>query len=413
MNDPTDIPDAAYGEHPCPRCGAPRAADRTPSCACARLTADALRDTREAEAAAAEDFDPLRIRPYVELEVEGGAGGAGGASGGATGAAEPGTETGTEPGTEPEAGPGGPKAGGGGAGAGGGAAGAVDATTELPRVRPDSAPRADDATMALHAVRPPGATLATPLAPSGTAPSATDLSLFEAGGAGPGVPEPGGDRPGGRRRRRTLLVAGGAAAVTALAAAGLLTGLFGYDAPSRDGAAPEGVRAAVPDASSRVSASASPSVSASPSASSASPSASESASPSASPSASEATPSASAADKPSPSASDAASPAPSGPDNGIDGEDGQGGQGGEGGQGGAGGSGGPVLRFADHGPEVIELQLRLRQLRLFNDDADGVFSDRVENSVQAYQWSRGIEDEDYGVYGEETRFYLEAETREP
>ncbi|MGJ7020073.1 hypothetical protein J2Z78_005618, partial [Streptomyces griseorubens] len=54
--------------HPCPECGAPRHADRTPTCACARRTADALRDARTAEAAAAEDFDPLRIRPYVDLD---------------------------------------------------------------------------------------------------------------------------------------------------------------------------------------------------------------------------------------------------------------------------------------------------------------------------------------------------------
>ncbi len=53
--------------HPCPECGAPRHADNTPSCACTRRAADALRDARTAEAAAAEDFDPLRIRPYVEL----------------------------------------------------------------------------------------------------------------------------------------------------------------------------------------------------------------------------------------------------------------------------------------------------------------------------------------------------------
>jgi hypothetical protein len=52
----------------CPECGAPRDADNTPSCACTRRASEALRETRTAEAAAAEDFDPLRIRPYVELE---------------------------------------------------------------------------------------------------------------------------------------------------------------------------------------------------------------------------------------------------------------------------------------------------------------------------------------------------------
>lgn len=70
--------------HPCPECGAPRAADHTPSCACARLTSDAVRDTRTAEVAAAEDFDPLRVRPYVEygrLGEPGEPGGPGGPSG--------------------------------------------------------------------------------------------------------------------------------------------------------------------------------------------------------------------------------------------------------------------------------------------------------------------------------------------
>ncbi|MGW5639647.1 peptidoglycan-binding protein, partial [Streptomyces sp. NPDC003832] len=55
-------------DHACPECGAPRAADNTPSCACTERASEALRDAREAQAAAAEDFDPLRIRPYVELD---------------------------------------------------------------------------------------------------------------------------------------------------------------------------------------------------------------------------------------------------------------------------------------------------------------------------------------------------------
>ncbi|GAA2521104.1 peptidoglycan-binding domain-containing protein [Streptomyces longisporus] len=57
--------------HQCPECGAPRGADNTPSCGCTQRASDALRAARSAEQAAAEDFDPLRIRPYVELEGEG------------------------------------------------------------------------------------------------------------------------------------------------------------------------------------------------------------------------------------------------------------------------------------------------------------------------------------------------------
>ncbi|MFE4666731.1 peptidoglycan-binding protein [Streptomyces sp. NPDC056716] len=54
--------------HRCPECGAPREPDDTPSCACGRRASDALRDARTAEQAAAEDFDPLRIRPYIDLD---------------------------------------------------------------------------------------------------------------------------------------------------------------------------------------------------------------------------------------------------------------------------------------------------------------------------------------------------------
>ncbi|SEC74020.1 Putative peptidoglycan binding domain-containing protein [Streptomyces misionensis] len=59
----------ARGERgtPCPECGGPRSAAGAPSCDCAERAAEALRETREAEAAAAEDFDLLRIRPYVEV----------------------------------------------------------------------------------------------------------------------------------------------------------------------------------------------------------------------------------------------------------------------------------------------------------------------------------------------------------
>ncbi|WP_244165268.1 peptidoglycan-binding domain-containing protein, partial [Streptomyces silaceus] len=51
----------------CPRCGVPRGDGKTPACGCARQAADDARRTRSVEAAAAEDFNPLRIRPYVSL----------------------------------------------------------------------------------------------------------------------------------------------------------------------------------------------------------------------------------------------------------------------------------------------------------------------------------------------------------
>ena len=51
----------------CPECGGPRGAGGAPSCDCAERAARALHETRTAQAAAAEDFDLLRIRPYVEV----------------------------------------------------------------------------------------------------------------------------------------------------------------------------------------------------------------------------------------------------------------------------------------------------------------------------------------------------------
>ncbi|MFD4505698.1 peptidoglycan-binding protein [Streptomyces sp. NPDC058457] len=56
------------GGHQCPECGTPKEPDGSPSCDCNQRASDALRDARTAEQAAAEDFDPLRIRPYVAIE---------------------------------------------------------------------------------------------------------------------------------------------------------------------------------------------------------------------------------------------------------------------------------------------------------------------------------------------------------
>ncbi|MEU8648866.1 peptidoglycan-binding domain-containing protein [Streptomyces sp. NPDC048737] len=368
MNDPTDgqgrpgepVRPQRHG-HPCPRCGAPRAADNTPSCACARQASDALRDTREAEVAAAEDFDPLRIRPYVELGQ--------------------GTGAGAGSDARPEA----------------GEAAAGDATMPLPTAAVPDGIAVSDATMPLRAV-PPSATapVPTPLAPSGSVPSDTDLSLFEAGGETGGGPYDDGAPRG--RRRRTLLIASTGAAVAVIAAAGFASGMFSYEPPARDQAAPEGVRAAVPDTStSAPPASPSTSRSASPSASSASPSPSESASPSPSATESSASPSPSRTTEPSPSASATQATPSLAPGDGADG----------------GSDEATVLRRGDRGPEVTELQLRLRQVYLYNDEANGVFSNRVEDALRNYQWSRGIQGDELGTYGATTRTRLESETKEP
>ncbi|WP_405597075.1 peptidoglycan-binding protein [Streptomyces sp. NBC_01410] len=56
--------------HQCPECGTPRDAGGRagPGCACAERAADAVRAERDADAATAGDFDPLRVRPYVTLQ---------------------------------------------------------------------------------------------------------------------------------------------------------------------------------------------------------------------------------------------------------------------------------------------------------------------------------------------------------
>ncbi|MFE9498390.1 peptidoglycan-binding protein [Streptomyces albogriseolus] len=72
-----------------------------------------------------------------------------------------------------------------------------------------------------------------------------------------------------------------------------------------------------------------------------------------------------------------------------------------------------MLRLGDEGPEVTELQLRLKQLNLYGDQVTGVFTRPVQDAVRNYQWARGIVSDDLGVYGPATRASLEAETSQP
>ncbi|WP_246101046.1 peptidoglycan-binding domain-containing protein [Streptomyces cyaneus] len=319
-----DGPDGPDG-HLCPECGAPRAADNTPSCGCGQRVSEALRDARTAEAAAAEDFDPLRIRPYVELEGDG-------------------------------------------------------------------------ETMPLLAV-PPTAPPLTPLSPPATTPSARDLSLFEPDTAVYEEDDRDGTRRAraGHRRTRTALLGVGGALVAVLAAAGLASGLFTYETPSRDKALPDDVRASVPvPSTSEASEEPSPAgTSAQPAPPPAPPSPAESESPSPSPSRSSAspTPSRSAEPTTAPSTAEATdsqeeSAAALAPEP-------------------------PTLSRGDRGPEVTELELRLTQLGLYTRKASGNYNEGVEDAVSRYQWARGVQPQEYGVYDLATREKLESETTEP
>jgi hypothetical protein len=237
-----------------------------------------------------------------------------------------------------------------------------------------------EATMPLRAIGPeaviPGA------------PSAHDLRLFEADDVADEAVRP-------RGRRRTVLLGVGGAFASVLAAAGLASGLFSYETPSRDTALPDDVRASVPDASPSESSEspsahatsvrpappapavrASPSLSPSPSVTSASPSPSRSAEPSRTPPTATATGTITATDN-------------------------------------GGRTTPPVLRRGSSGPEVTELELRLTQLGLYTGQASGHYNEDVEDAVSRYQWARGIQEDELGVYGAQTRAWLESETTQP
>ncbi|PSK72764.1 peptidoglycan-binding protein [Streptomyces sp. CS149] len=360
--------------HACPECGRRTAGEpgtehRVP-CRCgagagsAPLTEDEQRAARTAEIAAAEDFDPLRIRPYVTLTDQAGGGpdhsGAGPDVPGAAAATLPlflgggdgdgsGAGTGTDPGTG--------KAPGTGAAAG------------------------------------PGASAGAYAAPAAT--GSGDRNRRRTAAASPAfAPDP--VQP--RRRRPFGALAVGAAVAAVVGTAAFAGGLFGGD-DSGDEALPEATTS-VPDLGDEPAASVAPSPSAS-----ATPSRtpSRSAAPSASPSAS-ASPTRSR--EPSPTATASASPTTSASPTPEDG--------------GAPTSSpsaappaefaGPSLRPGDRGPEVGVLQNRLKEVWLYSGPSDQHYDDRVENAVAIYQSYKAIQGDPIGVYGPNTRRALEAET---
>ncbi|MEV2263446.1 peptidoglycan-binding domain-containing protein [Streptomyces anulatus] len=381
---------------PC-RCGA-----GAPS---TRLTEDEQRAARTAEIAAAEDFDPLRIRPYVTLtdhtRVAGGGAGdrAGGPRPGSSGTRE-GAAAGTWEGARPA----------------GTREGTVSGTREgaaswTGAPEPDAAGAAGATGTEGAAIDPGAAATTMPLFLGGDGP---DAGVGSPGGATYPVPDgsrrrtataspvfgPDPVRP--RRRRPFGALAVGAAVAAVVGTAAFAGGLFGGD-DSTDEALPEATTSA-PDTEDEPAASVAPS----PSASATPPrTQSPSATPSAPPSASasptksrEPAPTATASASASPTAS--ASPAPDGgappaapsaaPPAGL-----------------TGGS----LRPGDRGPEVAELQNRLRTVGewLYSGPVDGSsYSDQVAYSVAVYQSYKAIQGDPTGVYGPNTRRALEAET---
>ncbi|WP_203686429.1 peptidoglycan-binding domain-containing protein [Streptomyces sp. SID14515] len=400
--------------HACPECGRRTAGEpgtehRVP-CRCgaggrsAPLTEDEQRAARTAEIAAAEDFDPLRIRPYVTLTDLDARGAGGGFSD--SGVTESGvTESGSEAGAS-ESG--------------------VTATTGAPgTAATTSAPGAAETTMPLFLGDDgPGAEMRTGPGAGTDAGSGARTGMGAGAGpgasAGPGAGEhvdgarsgPAGSRrrsagaepvfapdPVQPRRRHPFgALAVGAAVAAVVGTAAFAGGLFGGD-DSRDEALPEATTS-VPDAEDEPAASVAPSPSAS-AAPSRTPSAS--ATPSASPSAS-ASPTRDR--KPTPTATASASPTAS-PSGAPDG-------------GGASQAppsdappaelAGPSLRPGDHGPEVAELQNRLMEVWLYSGPSDASYNDRVENAVVIYQSYKAIQGDPAGVYGPNTRRALEAET---
>jgi hypothetical protein len=386
--------------HICPECGAPWASEGSPTCDCARRAADALLETRSAEAAAAEDFDPLRIRPYVDLDpatpaTPGATDSTGSAPpeppGSPTGApAADGTDHGHGFGDEP----------GPGYGYGYGhehALGHEFGHSAPPEPPTSATPEAQATGRPADLSTDPAATAQLPRATALPRSPAPDTSLFEAHrpDPAPGFPEDPAADPTentGRRRRFALVGAGATAAV--VAAAGFASGLFSYDAPSRESAAPDDIRASVPDATLDEP---SPSDSESPTRSpSASPTESSSASPTPSPTRSTASPTpprpTSTSRAPSTGAPTPTTSRPSIPPEKAE---------------------AVTLRPGDEGPEVTELQQRLQQVALFAGNPNGDYDNRTETAVRNYQLTRGIDNEDTGTYDKETRTRLESETQEP
>lgn len=321
-----------------------------------------------------EDFDPLRVRPYVRLpdpppdpldDV--------------VGAAYP---------TAPAAAV---RVTGAGAGAGAVEPGAVGE-------QPGRGPAGQQPEPEPEPVRTgPVETAPVETGPVETAPSPLDPV---------GEPE-----PSARRRRPFTVIAGGVAAVAVLGGAAFAAGLFSPDGPAEDQALPDVMTSAPdtpvqpppPSTSASVSASPSGTADSRPTAPSSAAGQPKPSTPtgtrSGQPSAGTGAATASAPDAPAAQPSQAPPPAPSGtPDAG---------------QHHPAAPSAAVLRQGDSGPGVVELQQRLAQLTLYRGRADGRYDGDVADAVRTFQSWMGVEGDPPGVYGAPTRRALESMTRQP
>ncbi|MFJ8307949.1 MULTISPECIES: peptidoglycan-binding protein [unclassified Streptomyces] len=336
--------------------------DGRPGCVCAERAAETVHAERSAEAAASEDFDPLRIRPYVTLP-----------NAGVPPVAE--DPDALAPPVPPDA-----------AETMRLRAVPADGTAPLPTVsadgaapvRPVSAESAEDA--------PGGALGATGLRPGPRSSIAGEAEI--AGGADLDPP------PRNRKHRRLAALTIGAAAAVAIGTAAFASTLFAGDATPKQ-ALPDAVDTGVPYSGTGQASADAPSVVPSRTKKAAPPH-SAAPKPSAPPS-----PSASRAASPSPSKA-APSPSASASQQPSDGPGRQ-----------SLAPRGATLRRGDSGPAVLELQQRLAQLGLYGGSMDGTFGAGTERAVSTFQSYAGVDGDPAGVYGPQTRRALESMTDQP
>ncbi|MFI6682061.1 peptidoglycan-binding protein [Streptomyces sp. NPDC050485] len=337
--------------------------DGRPGCACAERAAETLHAERSAEAAASEDFDPLRIRPYVTLPN----------AGAPPVAEDPGAATPPPPPDAAETMP----------------LRTVPADETMPlravsvdETAPLPAMPADD-TAPLRAM-PADETAPLPAMPADdTAP----LRAMPADETAPLRPP-----PRNRKHRRLAALTIGAAAAVVIGTAAFASTLFAGDAAPKQ-ALPDVTDTGVPYSGTGSASADTPSAVPSRTRKAAPPH-SAAPKPSAPPS-----PSAARAASPSPSK---ASPSPSASEQPSDGPSRQ-----------PLASRGATLRRGDSGPAVLELQQRLAQLGLYGGSMDGGFGSATERAVSSFQSYMGIDGDPAGVYGPQTRRALESMTDQP